>query len=107
MGQASRDARLKPMPLWLSLILFGVPGIFFYWAMYSGIPLLLRGGLPLIISFALLSLPGIGLLIGDLALYRLGGSGWHWTELKERSRFPRISRKAGWLILRIIVIATV
>lgn len=106
MGQASRDARLKPMPLWLSLILFGVPGIFFYWAMYSGIPLLLRGGLPLIISFALLSLPGIGLLIVSLAAYRLDGYGWNWTEFKERFRFHRISGKAWWLILGIFVIAT-
>lgn len=84
------------MPLWLSFILFGVPGAFLYWGMYYGALLLLQNGIPLVISFALLSVPGIVLLIASLAAYRLDGYRWNWTEFKERFRFRAIKGK-DWL----------
>ena len=95
------------MPLWLAFILFGVPGVIIYWGMYYGAPLLLRNGIPLVISFALLSLPGIGLLIVSLAAYRLDGYRWNWAEFKERFRLHAIKGKDWLWIIGIFLICTI
>lgn len=94
------------MPLWLSLALFGVPGAFIYWGMYSGVPLLLKHGIPLIISFALLSLPGIVLLIASVVAYRLDGYDLNWADFKERFRLHRIQGRDWLWVIGIFVICT-
>jgi membrane protease YdiL (CAAX protease family) len=100
------DQRLKPMPLWLSFILFGVPGAIIYWAMYEGVPLLVQNGLPLVVAFALLSLPGVGLLVASLVAYRLDGYSWNWAEFKERFRFHAIKGKDWLWVIGIFLIST-
>jgi membrane protease YdiL (CAAX protease family) len=107
MEKDNLDHRLKPMPLWLSFILFGVPGVFIYWGMYYGVPLLVQNGIPLVVSFALLSLPGIVLLIVSLVAYRLDGYSWNWAEFKKRFRLHAIKGKDWLWIIGIFLICTI
>ena len=107
MEKDNLDHRLKPMPLWLSFILFGVPGAFIYWGMYNGVPLLVQNGIPLVVSFALLSLPGIGLLVASLVAYRLDGYSWNWAEFKDRFRLHAIKGKDWLWIIGIFLICTI
>ena len=100
------DHRLKLMPLWLSFILFGVPGVVIYWGMYYGAPLLLKNGIPLVISFALLSIPGVLLLIVSLAAYRLDGYGWNWVQFKDRFRLHSIKGRDWFWIIGIFLICS-
>jgi membrane protease YdiL (CAAX protease family) len=107
MDNWSSDRRLKPMPFWLSLIFFGVPGIIIYWGMYSGVPLLLESGVPLVIAFALLSVPGIILLFLSLAAYRREGYPWTWIDFRNRFRLHAIRGRDWWWVIGIFLICLV
>jgi hypothetical protein len=98
------DVKLKPMPVWLSLALFGIPGAFIYWGMYEGVPALVKIGVPLFVAFALLSLPGAVLLVASLVAYRLEGHAWRWLEFKERFRFHAIKGRDWLWVIGILVI---
>jgi hypothetical protein len=95
------------MPLWLSLVLFGVPGAAIYWGMYYGVPLLLENGIPLVISFALLSIPGIVLLIASLVAYRMDGYNWNWAEFTERFRLHPIKGRHWLWVIGVFLVCTV
>lgn len=100
--------QLKPMPVWLSLLFFGIPGAIGYWNAYAGIPLLVKHGVPLIIAFPTL-LSGMGILLMGVALiaYRLEGNQWNWQAFKDRMRIHSFTRKQGLLILAILVICII
>ena len=100
--------RLKPMPLWLSLAFFGIPGALGYWNAYAGIPLLVRCGVPLMVAFPIL-LSGMGVVLLGVALiaYRLEGNEWSWPVFKDRFRLRRFTRRellwaAGVLVLCVL-----
>lgn len=102
------NASIKPMPLWLSIAFFGIPGAIGFWNAYWGIPLLLGWGVPLQICFpAVLSGMGIVLLGVALVAYRLEGNRLSWPALKERFRLLPIRGRewlwvAGTLVLCVI-----
>lgn len=75
--------------------------------MYYGAPFLLQNGIPLVISFALLSIPGILLLIVSIAAYRLDGYSWNWVQFKDRFRIHPIKGKDWFWILGIFLICSV
>ncbi len=95
----------KPMPLWLSLAFFGVPGAIGYWNAYVGIPLLVKSGVPLVVAFPLM-LSGMGVILLGVALiaYRLEGNAWTWTAFKERLRFHRIAGREWLWVAGVLVV---
>ncbi len=104
-----QNTRLKPMPLWLSLVFFGIPGAIGYWNAYAGIPLLVKKGVPLMVAFPLL-LSGMGVVLLGVALvaYLIEGNGWSWPAFKERFRLRALTPRAwGWVggILLLCIIA--
>ncbi len=82
----------KPMPLWLSLAFFGVPGATGYWNAYVGIPLLVKAGVPMMVAFPVM-LSGMGVVLLGVALiaYRLEGNAWRWAAFKARLRIRPIA----------------
>ncbi len=98
-------AALKPMPVWLSLVLFGVPGGIGYWNAYWGIPLLVGRGFPLVIVFPIL-LSGMGVILLGAALiaYRLEGNAWSWPQFKERFRLRALTRRDGLLVAGVLIV---
>jgi hypothetical protein len=81
-------------------------GVFIYWGMYAGVPLLERNGIPLVIAFALLSLPGIALLILSLVAYRLDGYPWIWNAFRVRFRLHSIRGKEWLWVIGIFILCT-
>jgi membrane protease YdiL (CAAX protease family) len=101
------DARLKPMSLWISLALFGIPGVFIYWGMYSGVPWLAEHGVPMEVAFALLSVTGVILLIVSLIAYRLDGYAWNWKEFRDRFRLHAFRGKEWLWVVGVFLVCTV
>ncbi len=95
----------KPMPLWLSLLFFGVPGAVGYWNAYVGIPLLVRSGVPLLVAFPVM-LSGMGVLLLGVALiaYHLEGNAWTWAIFKQRFRFRRFTGQEWLWVIGVLVL---
>lgn len=77
------DHRLKLMPLWLSFILFGVPGVVIYWGMYYGAPLLFKEWYST--CYLLCSFIDTRSFIAD-RLFSSLPIGWLWLELGSIQR---------------------
>ena len=96
---------IKPMPLWLSLIFFGIPGFIIYMLVYYGVPYLLNIGMPLVYAMPLLlTLPGILLIPVSLILYSVDNKKYHYNSFKERFRLYKIKGKEWLLVLLVFVL---
>ncbi len=94
------------MPLWQSILLFGIPGAMIYLGTYYGVPYLDNLGVPLIVSWTLFMMGPIALLIpASIIAYRLEGNPMNWSAFKKRFRLNSISGKVWLLILAIFLIA--
>ena len=101
-------SKIKPMPLWLSIAFFGIPGAIGYWNAYRGIPLLVGRGVPLLIVFPiLLSGMGVVLLGVSLVAYRLEGNELRWPALKERFRLYPIRGKEWLWVTGVLVLCVI
>ena len=90
---------VKPMPAWLSIAFFGMPGAIGAWNAYRGIPLVVDLGVPLLVSFPImLSGMGVVLLGVSLVAYRLEGNEPSWAALRDRFRlFPIRGKEWLWV----------
>ncbi len=98
-NELSAESRIKPMPLWQSVLLFGIPAIIFYLVTHYGIAWLADAvGLPVILSWFLLGgfLIFIPLFTGALICARLEGNELSCTILRNRLRLKPMHR-ADWL----------
>jgi membrane protease YdiL (CAAX protease family) len=104
-GRQTKPMPLKPLPLWLALLFFGIPSLLFRVSLYTGIPFLLGTGMSqfgakLICTFIPLSL----LLIAALVGYSLEGNVFSWQVFKERFRLHSFPGKAWlWIVGGIVV----
>jgi membrane protease YdiL (CAAX protease family) len=88
---------IKPIPLWESILLFGIPGLLLYLGMNYGIPVFHRMGLPEIFLFPFfLWLPLIPLLPISINLFKREKRDQANLSLKRRFRLNRITKK-DWL----------
>lgn len=87
---------IRPMPLRLALLFFGVPSLVFLATMRWVVPRLDAAGALPIVGFAVLALPHVLLFVGALVACRLEGHGWRWSELAARLRLNPMSRQ-DWL----------
>ena len=94
---------LKPMPLWASLLCFGIPSAAGWISFYLVLPALVRQGAPLFWSFwACLTAPLAGMLIASLIAYRLEGRPFVWKEIKARFRLNPVRGRDWWWVLALI-----
>jgi len=93
----SDEIELKPMPLWMALLCFGVPAVMGILGLYLAMPALARAGVSLFWNY-ILTVVGMFplLLVAALVAYRLEGRALSWTDLKRRFRIRRLSRRE-WL----------
>lgn len=88
-------AQLKPVPLWHTLVLFGVPGAIVYVNIYVVVPYLVSAGVPLVLCFPPLLMSPV-LLPASLVLFKREGNEVSWPSLRERFRLHPIAGKQ-WL----------
>jgi len=92
-----KDIIIKPIPLWESILLFGIPGLALYLGTYYAIPLFQRMGLPDIFLFPFFMwLPIIPLLPISIILYNREKRNQADLTLKTRFRLNRIT-KTDWI----------
>lgn len=88
---------IQPMPLWMSILFFGIPSLIATLGIYVGIPALDRLGLPMIANFYLMTgIPMMLMFLAALIAYRREGRLLTWAGIKERFRFKPIRGKE-WL----------
>jgi len=88
---------IKPIPLWQSILLFGIPGLALYLGLYNGVPIFQRMGLPEIFLFPfLLWFPLISLLPVSLFLFKREKRRQPVLNLKRRFRLNKLTKK-DWL----------
>ncbi|MEM1308470.1 MAG: CPBP family intramembrane glutamic endopeptidase [Cyanobacteria bacterium P01_H01_bin.153] len=89
---------VKPISIWLSLLIFGVPGVVIYAAVHLLVPVLVAYGIPLIFAWsACVLIPTVANAIAVLTFY------WYqekpdWPTFVSRFRLRKLPRKYGWLI---------
>ena len=94
---------LKPMPLWMSVLFFGIPSAIAWISVYMVMPFLNKLGFPLFWNFWLcLTVPLAGMLIASLVAFRLEGRPLTWEEFRIRFRLKPIHGK-DWLWLLALV----
>jgi len=89
--------KLKPMPMWMSLLCFGVPTVIGAIGFYVVMPASARAGLSLFWNYMFSVVGMFPLLLGAaLVAYRLEGRTMSWDDLKLRFRVVGLSEKE-WL----------
>lgn len=92
-----QELKLKPLNLWKSIILFGIPGILLNLGLEFAIPPLKEMGLPEVFLFPFfLWLPLMPLLPLSLLLFKLEKRGQPELKLKERFRL-QMPKGRDWL----------
>lgn len=93
----STGSSLRPLPIWLALLFFGLPALIFRLAIYWGMPNMMEAGLTqyqaFIVSFTAPSAILFALAFG-FAQQEGGGMSWH--DLRARFRLHRMTRQ-DWL----------
>jgi membrane protease YdiL (CAAX protease family) len=94
---------IKPMPLWVSLLCFGIPSAAGWLSIYVLMPALINFGVPLFWNFWLcLSVPLVGMLVAALIGFRLEGRPFTWTGIKDRFRLKPVQGKEWFGVLALL-----
>lgn len=102
----STSHSIRPLPLWLSSCLFGVPMLVMVLSFYLFMPWLQSLGISAFKSFLTAHIVPMALLLvaALVGLYRVEKYPQTWTSLSERFRFPQLRLK-DWLWALVIFIA--
>ena len=93
----NRSIALKPMPIGISLLCFGIPFLIITVGVYVGVPALDRVGVPISLNFTLLTAgPLVLMFVIAFVAYRLEGNPISWAGMKERFRLKPLKGK-DWL----------
>jgi membrane protease YdiL (CAAX protease family) len=91
------SVKIKPMPIWVSLLCFGIPTVIATLGIYVGIPALDQAGAPLFPNFMLFTAGPLALmLLAAFVAYRLEGNPMSWVGVKKRFRLKPLKGK-DWL----------
>lgn len=88
--------KIKPMPLWMSLLLFGIPAIVLILATWYGMPwLITQTGIPVILSWFVAGglLVFIPLFFAAIFASRLEGHPLSYSALRSRLRLNAMNKK--------------
>jgi len=98
--------KIRPMPLWQSILLFGTPGLFLYLGLYYSIPFFQQMGYSKAALFAFfLWLPLLPLLPLSIILFKREQKNQPDLDFKQRFRLKRLT-KNHWLWILGGMIAT-
>jgi membrane protease YdiL (CAAX protease family) len=86
---------IKPMPISIALLFFGIPLLLFAVIQRIVLPFLDAKGVSLLANFFVLMIPHVLFFFGALIAYRMEGNSWNWSALSQRFRLTRLSAK-GW-----------
>jgi len=102
-----RSQELRPMPLWMSLLCFGIPTGVGLLQMYLLLPALARAGVPLLWNYMVSMVSMFPLLLGAALLaVRLEGGSLSWDYLRRRWRIKGLSRREwAWTAGLVLVYA--
>ncbi len=88
---------LRPMPLWQSVLFFGIPALLFAFSLWVVKPFLTGLGVDPYVSFTLpVGALSALVLVASLVAHRLEGNPLTWQAVRERFRLHRMDRRA-WL----------
>ena len=88
------DSSLRPMPIWQSLLYFGIPSVLATLGIYVLWPVMTGAGVPEVWCMTLCMGGALALmLVAALAAYGIEGNRWTWEALSERFRLKRMG---GW-----------
>ncbi len=94
---SSNAKSLKPMPLSLALLYFGIPAIVFVLSVYYLIPFFMDQGITEFMSYSLsLLIPLIMMLIASLIALRMEGTPLTWAAIQDRFRLKKMD-KTDWV----------
>jgi len=102
----SSDAKsLKPMPLLVALLYFGIPAFVFVISVYYLIPFFMDRGMTEFMSYSLsLLIPLIFMFLASLVALRMEGYPINWTSIKERFRLKKMDRTDWvWTVVSLII----
>lgn len=96
---------LKPMPLTLALLYFGLPALIFVLSVYLLIPFLMDQGLTEFMSYSLsLLIPLVLMFIASLVALRMEGYPVNWDSIRERFRLRSMNRTDWiWTVVSFVV----
>jgi membrane protease YdiL (CAAX protease family) len=102
---SSEPRTLKPLPLSLALLYFGIPALIFVLCVYFLIPFFMAQGLTEFMSYSLsLLIPLVLMFLASLIALRAEGYPINWTSIKERFRLRKMDRNDWiWTVVAFIV----
>jgi membrane protease YdiL (CAAX protease family) len=102
---ASDAPTLKPMPLPLALLYFGIPALTFVLCVYILIPFFMSKGMTEFISYSLaLMIPLIVMVVASLIALQMEGYPLTWTSIKARFRLRKMDRTDWiWTVVAFVV----
>ena len=102
---SSNATSLKPMPLSLALLHFGIPAFVFVLSVYYLIPFFIDQGITEFMSYSLsLLIPLIVMFIASLIALRMEGYPVNWTAIKDRFRLKKMDKTDWvWTVVSLII----
>jgi membrane protease YdiL (CAAX protease family) len=101
-----KSISVKPMPVWMSLLCFGIPSLIATIGIYVGIPFFDRVGVPLPINFLFFTAGPLALMFfSAFVAYRLEGNPMSWVGVKKRFRLKRIRGKEWLWTLGLVIVS--
>lgn len=102
---STHSRTLKPMPLPLALLYFGIPALVFVLSVYYLIPFFMEQGITEFMSYSLsLLIPLILMLIASLIALRMEGYPVNWNSIQERFRLRKMDRTDWlWTVVSVVV----
>lgn len=94
------EGEISPMPLWQSLLFFGIPTVIFTLSIYGGMPYLGQQGVSPLINYTITLMgPVIILFLSAFAALKLEGYPLKWGAIRKRFRLKPLNRKEwGWVV---------
>ena len=94
-----KTSSIKPMPLSLAIVFFGVPLLLFVVIQRIVVPFLDASGISPLCNFYVMMIPHILFFLGALLAYRMEGNFWNWADLSQRFRLTSLRGKDwAWAI---------
>ena len=103
--QVDQTQSVRPMPLWMAALFFGIPALVIRIFLYLGIPLLMSTGMHLFDAWLPCSIIPLGLLlIAAIVAYRVESPSFSRSAFQERFRLTPMRGKAWlWIISGFLV----
>ncbi|WP_027107844.1 CPBP family intramembrane glutamic endopeptidase [Lacticigenium naphthae] len=89
--------KLKPMPLWQSIVFFAIPTVIFFFSIYVIMPSLGEAGIAPIINYSLTLMGPVFLLfVSSFVALKIDGYTLNWNTIKMRFRLKPL-KKREWI----------